>query len=113
MAVNESYLNYVLDQLSDFEEEITWKKMFGGVGIFSHSMMFALITADDVFMLKTDESNRSDFESLAMEPFKIKGKAGKMPYFTVPEEVIEQSHTLKIWAEKAFEVAKKVKRKKK
>ena len=113
MAVSESYRNYILDQLSEFENEVTWKKMFGGIGIFSDSMMFALITGEDIFMLKTNESNRADFESLGMPPFTIKGKAGAMPYYTVPEEVLEQTHELKIWADKAFEVAQKAKKKKK
>lgn len=112
MPVTESFLNYVLDQLSVFEGEITWKKMFGGVGIFSEAMMFALITSEDVFMLKTDESNKADFLERNMQPFTYKGKVGAMPYYTVPEEILEQSSELKLWAEKAFAVAQKTKKKK-
>lgn len=44
MAINEDYLNYVIDQLSNFGD-IRVKKMFGRVGLFRDGLMFALIGA--------------------------------------------------------------------
>jgi DNA transformation protein len=107
MAVSESYTNYILDQLSEFEGDILAKKMFGGIGIFCDAMMFAMITRDEVFMLKTDQSNVDDFKNAGMQPFVYKGKIGTMPYYTVPENIVEQPSELKIWAEKSFAIAVK------
>ena len=111
MAVNQEYVDYILDQLKEFDSEITYKKMFGGIGFFKDSLMFGLITSDEEFMLKTDESNVEDYILLGMSPFTFKGKIGAMPYYTVPEEISEQSTELKEWAKKAFEVASKKKKK--
>lgn len=107
MPVSESYTNYILDQLREFNPDVTAKKMFGGIGIFLDAMMFAMITGEEVFMLKTDESNVQDFLDADMQPFIYKGKVGAMPYYTVPEEVLEQPSELKLWAAKAFAVAQK------
>jgi len=49
--------------------------MFGGVGIYAGQLFFALI-ADDTLYFKVDDSNRSDFERLAMRPFQPYGEGG-------------------------------------
>jgi DNA transformation protein and related proteins len=110
MAVNEEYVQYILGQLSEFDNNINYKKMFGGIGFFKDSLMFALITSQQEFMLKTDESNVEDFKGRGMTPFSFKGKVGPMPYYLVPEEVTEQAEELKEWARKAFDVAVKKKK---
>ncbi|MBT8319417.1 MAG: TfoX/Sxy family protein [Gramella sp.] len=45
MRVNQGFLAYVKDQLSEFgEEEI--KNMFGGAGIFKEGIIFGMIGGD-------------------------------------------------------------------
>ncbi|MFQ5709151.1 MAG: TfoX/Sxy family protein [bacterium] len=44
--------------------------MFGGYGLFRHSLMFGLIANGSLY-LKTDSVNRSEFESLGLNPFLI------------------------------------------
>ena len=39
--------------------EITSKKMFGGVGFFLDSIMFAKLTGDNRVFLRVDDSNRA------------------------------------------------------
>ncbi len=69
-------------------------------------MFFALI-ADDVLYFKVDDSNRIDFETRGMEPFRPYGEDGEvMGYYCVPEEVLEDPDE---WAEKAILVALRAK----
>jgi len=79
--------------------------MFGGVGIYSGELFFALI-ADDTLYFKVDDSNRGDFEARRMGPFRPYGEDGEsMQYYQVPEDLIEDPEALRPWAEKAIAVA--------
>lgn len=110
MAVNETYLSYVRDQLSRFGEfEI--KRMFGGIGIFKEGLMFGKI-GGDVFRLKVDTSNQKDYEEKGMKPFYSETKKKGMPYWEVPQEVLEDRDELARWASKSYEIAKNAANKK-
>ena len=108
MAVSESYLAYITDQLSEFGD-FQSKKMFGGIGFFREGKMFAMI-GGDTFRLKVDESNQADFEAKGMKPYESKTKKKGMPYWEVPADVIEDRTALKKWASKAYEIALKGKK---
>lgn len=83
--------------------------MFGGVGIYSGELFFALI-AEDTLYFKVDESTRPDFEARGMEPFRPFGDAGgTMQYYQLPEDVLEDPEALRVWAEKALTVARQKK----
>jgi DNA transformation protein len=80
--------------------------MFGGVGIYSDELFFALID-DDVLYLKTDASTRADFEALGMPPFRPTGDAGEtMGYHQVPPDVLENPDALARWVNTALSVAR-------
>jgi DNA transformation protein len=84
--------------------------MFGGVGIYSGELFFALI-ADDTVYFKVDDSNRSDFEERRMAAFRPYGEDGQsMQYYQVPEEIIEDPEALRPWAEKAIAAASRRRR---
>jgi DNA transformation protein len=83
--------------------------MFGGVGIYSAEIFFALI-ADDTVYFKVDESTRPDFEARGMGPFRPFGdEGGTMKYYQLPEEILEDLEALGSWAEKAVSVARQSK----
>ena len=103
MAVKEEYLEFVKEQLQligDFDT----KKMFGGIGFFMDGIMFAMI-AKGIFRFRVDQANQLDFEARGMEPYRTKPNTKGMPYWEVPVDVLENRDELKIWAEKAIEVA--------
>jgi len=106
MAATPEYRDYILDLLTAIHP-VSDRKMFGGIGIFIEEGMFALITSADVFHFKVDDSNRDDFEEAGMNRF------GRMPYYQVPEEVLENQDELRIWMNKAMEVARMAAQKKK
>jgi DNA transformation protein len=108
MAVNEDFLNYVIDQLSKFPE-VEVKRMFGGIGLFRNGLMFGMIGAD-IFRLKVDEHNQKDYEERGMKPYFSGKKKKGMPYWEVPAEVLENKTILAEWASKSYEAALKGKK---
>ena len=79
--------------------EVSWKKMFGGAGIFVDGSMFALVDSDAQLHLKVDDSNRARFESAGSE------KHGRMPYYAAPAEILEDESQLFEWARTSAGVA--------
>jgi len=110
MAVSESYRDFVLEQLGRVAP-VTAKRMFGGVGIYSQGLFFALI-AEDRLYFKVDDSTRPDFERLGMEPFRPFGEDSAMGYYEVPANVVEDVAQLESWARNAIDVAAKAQRRK-
>jgi DNA transformation protein len=79
--------------------------MFGGYGIFESSAMFALVNSQGDLFLKVDDTNRSRFDDAGAK------QHGKMPYFQVPSEVMEDSDVLLDWAGVSIKVAHAAKKK--
>jgi len=112
MPVSDSFRTFVLDQLGRAVPRIRARSMFGGVGIYSGDLFFALL-ANDTLYLKVDDSNRPDFEARGMGPFLPFGdERDKMQYYEVPADLLEDPDALRPWAEKAIAVAAKKKSKK-
>ena len=112
MPVSDSFRSFVLDQLGRAVPRIRARSMFGGVGIYSGELFFALL-ANDTLYLKVDDSNRPDFEARGMGPFLPFGdERDKMQYYEVPADLLEDPDALRPWAEKAIAVAAKKKSKK-
>ena len=110
MTVSASFRTFVLEQLGRRVQGIRGRSMFGGVGIYSGELFFALI-ADDTLYFKVGETNRTDFENRGMEPFRPYGETGEvMQYFRVPEDILEDPDALGAWAEGAIDVARRAKR---
>ena len=108
MAISEDYLQYIQDQLSF--DEFHFRKMFGGVGIFVDGVMFGMISSKNEFRLKVDDSNRADYESRGMGPLTMKNKGKSMPYYLVPEDIVEDPEMLKQWVKKSIDLAIKAKK---
>jgi TfoX/Sxy family transcriptional regulator of competence genes len=74
MAVSDSYRDFVLEQLGRVMP-VTGKSMFGGMGLYAEGLFFALI-AEDRLYFKVDDTTRSDFERLGMEPLESGARRG-------------------------------------
>ena len=109
MAFSEGYRDFVLEQLGRVVP-VTAKSMFGGVGLYSEGLFFALI-AEDRLYFKVDDSTRPDFERLGREPFRPFGEDQAMGYYEVPADVLEDLEQLGPWTRRAIDVAVKAKRK--
>jgi DNA transformation protein and related proteins len=104
MAVDEEFKDAVMDLLLPLGD-VTEKKMFGGYGIFESGAMFALMSGRAVYF-KVDDSNRAQYEEMGS------GKYGSMPYYRVPDEVLEDEPKLHRLVEESVALAHAGKKKK-
>lgn len=110
MPVSPEFREYALEQLRGVAP-VTARSMFGGVGVYSDGLFFALLD-DDTLYFKTDEASRGDYEARGMEPFRPYGPgAAAMAYHQVPGELLESAQLLRPWMEQALEVARRARRK--
>lgn len=106
MSVSDEYLTYVVEQLECLGP-VQSRRMFGGAGLYCDGLFFALV-ADDVLYFKVDDSNRADYEAAGMKPFQpFPDKRAVMQYYEVPIDVLENRETLREWADKALDVARR------
>ena len=97
---------FVLDQLDELGE-VTARKMFGGVGLYSGGVFFAIIARDTLY-LKVDEQTRGAFEAAGSAPFRPYGtRGGTIRYYSVPLAVLESAPELTRWAREAVKVARR------
>ena len=107
MSVTPSFRILVLEQLARATTGVRHRAMFGGVGIYSGDLFFALID-EDILYFKVDDTNRPDFEARGMGPFRPAGPDGEvMQYYAVPEELLEDPDALRPWIERALAVARR------
>lgn len=109
VPVTPAYREFVLEQLGRVLP-VTARAMFGGVGVYSEGLFFALID-DDVLYLKVDDTNRPDFEAAGTGPFRPYGDDSHvMQYYELPADLLEDPDRLVPWVEKALAVARRKRR---
>jgi DNA transformation protein len=107
VSVSEGFRTFVLEQLTRTTPALRARSMFGGVGLYSGDLFFALID-DDVLYFKVDDTTRASFEERGMGPFRPGSAGGEvMQYYEVPTEVMEDAEALAPWAADAVEVARR------
>ena len=102
MAVSSDYLDFVLEQLAPVGP-LTWRKMFGGVGLYAQGLFFALIDHDTLY-LKGDEALRPDFEAAGSVQFAPVGMK-PMAYWSAPAEALDEPELMIHWARRSIAVA--------
>lgn len=107
MAVSDSYLTLVLEQLRRVHPGVRARRMFGGAGIYADHVIFGLVTGDALY-LKTDAATRDAYEARGMAKFQPFGEGtSTMPYHQLPEDVLEDPETLRPWVEQAIAVSRR------
>jgi DNA transformation protein len=106
MAVTASFLEFVLEQLESLGN-VTSRRMFGGVGLYSGDVFFAVLDNDTLF-LKVDESTVGPYTKAGMGPFQPypDKPATSFGYYQVPVRVLEDRDELAAWARTAVGVAR-------
>lgn len=106
MAVSNSYRTFVLEQLGRVIPALRARSMFGGVGLYAGDVFFALI-ADDALYFRADDASRGDFEALGTPPFRPFEEHGPvMSYYQLPEDILEDTDTLRRWTDRAIAAAR-------
>ncbi len=80
--------------------------MFGGAGIYSDGVMFALVSDNDIY-LKADAETAERFRRAGCRPFVYSraGKSATMSYWSVPDAALDDGEALRDWAALALEAA--------
>jgi DNA transformation protein len=106
----ESFHEYIIGDVLGHIPGITSRKMFGGYGIYLDGVIFAIITGDDELRFKANEETKEKYEALGGQQFIYTGHKNKapttMPYWQVPEEIMEDRETIKAWVYEAAAINK-------
>lgn len=80
--------------------------MFGGKGVYFHGVIVAIVLRGEL-MLKGDDEVAPDYEAAGSTRWtyvgKRHGKEVAMPYWTVPDNALDDSDEMAGWAHKAYE----------
>jgi len=99
------FVEYILDLLSCYKK-VTARRMFGGYGIYSNKIIFALIIDNELYF-KIDGQLAQEYKKYGSYPFTYQrnNQTIAFSYWYVPVEIIEDSDLLKDWFNKSFKVA--------
>jgi DNA transformation protein len=84
------------------------RRMFGGQGIYSGDVMFAL-EADGELYLKVDRETVEVFRSAGSKPFvhEKRGRLTEMSYWRLPESAVDEPDAAAGWARLALAAARR------
>ena len=110
-SANKDFALYCCDLLSTIGR-CEAKRMFGGWGISSDGLTFALMTdlgKGDTLWLKADDDTRAQFEQAGCERFTYpaQGEFKSMNYYAAPADAMESPALITPWARLAFQAALK------
>lgn len=105
--------DYILYDVFEGIPDISSQGMFGGFGIYKNGFIFAIITSESELYFKVDEVLKEKFKKHESHPFIYAGNKNRkpieMPYWSLPEEIMENKDLLAIWIEDSVEVSRRSK----
>ena len=111
MKAIDTFHDYVMGDILGHIDGVTSKKMFGGYGIYLDGLIFAIITDDSELRFKANDETKEQYESRGGKQFIYTGHKNKkptpMPYWTVPEEIMEDRELIEEWARQSATLSKK------
>jgi|GEM_PF-152476 len=91
-----TFHQYILhDVLGEFQG-ITTRPLFGGHGLYLYGTIFGLIVHDELYF-KVDKQHQQEYVTLKSHPFTYKNTKGKivqMPYWVVPDTILNDKEQL-------------------
>jgi DNA transformation protein and related proteins len=85
--------------------QVTTKKMFGALAFYQGPSIFACLMSDHKFYLRAQGELAEELRSLGEHVFDYQGKSGKsvaMPYWTAPQDCLEDPDVMVAWCKKAI-----------
>lgn len=117
MGLSKEYRQFIADAFSEFAE-VTVRPMFGGAGVYNEGTMFGLVTSDEGVYLKADDETKTAYEAEGLGPLVYQPPKGDhpptaMPYWQIPDRLLEDPEEMAEWSRIAFEVALRTQKPKK
>jgi DNA transformation protein len=104
MSNSPSFVQHALDLLSGLGP-VRARAMFGGHGLYSGDVMFALLDDDELF-LKTDDESRPRFVEAGCRMWVYPG-AAETHYYRPPDDAHEDGEAMLPWASLALAAAQR------
>lgn len=85
---------------------VTIRRMFGGKGVY-HGGLIVGVEVDGDILLKADATTAPDFaaEGSTQWTYEGKKKPVAMPYWSIPDQALDDPDELQRWTRKAYEAA--------
>lgn len=110
MTKTDEFFQYVKDLFAEIDG-ITYRRMFGGCGIYKNGLTFAIMFKGSLYF-RVDELNRGNYERLGSQPFVYETKTGPRvlkSHLELPSVILEDPDELPIWVETSYQAARKAK----
>ena len=105
------FAEYLLNDVFAELEGVSVKRMFGGYGFYLDDQIFGFITDEEQLVMKANNESKAKFEERGGEQFVYTGHKNKgpvaMPYWSVPENVLEDRELICEWARNSAELSNK------
>ncbi|MGH8841107.1 MAG: TfoX/Sxy family protein [Advenella sp.] len=118
MSVSRDFLEYVLDLLTPMGP-IATRRMFGSVGLYLDGRMFAIVSGEDRFYVKSDNQTQGQFDeadcpALTYTTKKPNGesKTVALSFRAPPESVLDDRQQMLDWAQLGAQAAARMPEKK-
>lgn len=108
----DDYKEYIVEDVCAGIPDVSAKRMFGGWGLYQAGSIFAIITGDDEVCFKADAALAKIYKAAGATQFIYEGhkKPVAMPYWRVPESVLEDRETIAQWVMDSAEVTRSSKK---
>lgn len=91
--------------------DVTIRRMFGGKGVYCDGRILAIVYQDEL-LLKADTETAPRFAEAGSVQWAYESKTGKrahMPYWSIPDEALDDPDVMAIWVRLAYEAAARAK----
>lgn len=89
---------------------VSIRRMFGGKGVYHDGLIVALVVDGDL-LLKADTESAPEFEAAGSRQWVYEGRMRKgpvaMPYWSIPDDAIDDPDLMAVWARKAYEASRR------
>jgi len=102
--------NAAIEEMFEAVGPVTIRRMFGGKGIYARGVIFALELRGEL-MLKGDAESGPVLEEAGAVRWRYEGRSGRpvaMPYWTLPDEALDDPDMMAKWARIALDAAMRV-----
>ena len=97
-----AFVQYLLSDVFSEIGGLHTKNMFGGTGFYIDGSIFAFTIDDNQIVFKVDKTNEAQYREAGSRQFVYTGHTHKgpvaMPYWTLPEELLEEPRKVAQWA---------------
>ena len=97
MTKQDSFKEFIEDQLAGLTPACEIRRMFGGWGVYQGDQFFGIIFKGRLYF-KTNEATRARYKKFGMKPFKPSAKQTLKNYYEVPADILENQKKLEMWA---------------